>query len=416
MKLFGKSLNEVFKPRSEIIKEQFGKPVETIQDLEDFYNEIHGDYGSALDYENGQWVDAYLEEVDTPKENRKRGYKVENIADDVDPYVDSLDQIDLGFIVGKKGWVEGHPGREVEEEEVPVIENENLNTPEEALSEKDKERNKKISKKYREEVEQVKAERLAAQQAKQVPQNLPVESPIEAKREKPVVKIELEEKPIEGLERFKLLKQVLTYNKLIKDNVIEKLRPRRGDVPLTLEQVKADMKKYEAKIADDPHQVSKLEKQHYQESQAWVWAVEEIEGFNDDLLKTPDGKILSDRERAAMVQEYFDLQRNNPDKYARMQLELFGESQVEQGKMKKGMFAWQYSEFNQKDQWIYDDKVNKIRYVTQINPNQVAPEGEQAKFFYKTIKEIPNKIGKTVIVNILVPQIHKAVKNERSQA
>ena len=116
--------------------------IKTSKDLESFYNELE-----LPEWDEELEDDKYWQGLDDRDPKNKSNGNVlyqddmENIADEENYYTSGLDDADLSFIIGKKGWVEPN---EVDDSPAPVLENENPHTPREKLSQRDLERQERM--------------------------------------------------------------------------------------------------------------------------------------------------------------------------------------------------------------------------------------------------------------------------------
>jgi hypothetical protein len=427
------AVKSLFKKKDQILEERIleernwaTEPIKTIQDLEGFYTEFgdkewaeDDDSSRTVDYsrnyenllaDDEQGDDTYWEgapgEILTPIERDRKAAELVEAENDLEDF----ENLDLSFTPNNRNRYQEDNSPE------PVLENENPHTPKSKLKAKDVERDANITKRMRAWKEN--PETIPNPDGSKVVAEAEVKEEVEKQevRVKPEVKIDLEEKKPKELSpvaRFKLMQDVLTYKKLILNSPdLDKLRPKRGDDQLSVEQVRAEMKAYRDK--EGKVEITKEEKDFFEQCRSWVWAVQKIEGYKGGEPKNPDGTLMSAEQMTAMQKEYYDMQRNNPQEFAKMQLAVLGERNVESGRWFKDTFTWKKSNFTKNgDQWICDkrDGAMQIRYITSVNPNEVTPEGKPAQFFYTKGREIPNKEDKNkkvVFVTIMIPRVEES--------
>lgn len=378
MKLFGKPIENLFKSRTEVVKEGLAKPILTIRDLEDAYKEFAdhedkytGDFNDFVDLET-QAEYKYWDGAGDP-ESRGRGMtdyeRAANIAADEDMDMAAIDDIDLRDILGKTGWVEGP---EVDDSPEPVIENKNPHT---------------------------------------APEDLPVEvepAMVQPERVKPQVKVELEKtvKPMTELEKFKLMKNVVGYEILVAKNPnLEKLRPMRGDMPLSLDEIKTSMKAFRAKKEMGTEEISQEEQDFFNHCQAWVGVALKVEAYKGNEPKGADGHLLSSKERDLIQEEYFTL-KGNAEKFAQLSalldLEEVGNKKVESGEWKKSEFAWKEEKGQKGSRWYAMKGMDQ--YITYGDVKSVLGENSSAEFFYTIPKQEPMGKGTRFFISIKTPE------------
>lgn len=443
MKLFGKSLERLFKSEKEIIEEGSLKPIKTIQDLEALYKELGDDKQTSphSEWENNkvardfkdqkeqfsaQEQDAYdywENAADPRKHETDDVYEAGDLADEEDWDMKSIDDLERSDIIGggkaqrmidaKKRWSDA-----ANEALGPFVENENPHTPREKLSKKDLERQERMdarSKPANLPIEEIKEEVV---ETKEIVEKAPekVEEQVskpESVRVKPEVKVELEkvEKPMNDLEKFKLMKEVVAYNALVgTGSQIDELRPKRGDLSLSFDQISTEMKAFRKKEKEHPKTISQLERDSFDQCQLWIWAVQKIEGYKGNDPHYPNGQILSKEERNALQKEYFAI-KGDKNKFARlnglMSLEVVGNKKVESGEWKKGEFAWKEEKGEKGSRW-YAVKGADL-YYTYSDPSEILGDSQSAEFFYTVTKQEVIGKGEKLFISIKFPKQEKVL-------
>lgn len=421
----------------DIVGEEEFQTAQDITDLDEFYQELgdHEQESPFAEQENSAYLrnfedlldgeqqidDDYWQGIDDPAKNKIDTTSHETISSEVEAVADEdhmkeFDELDLSFRANSDRFKDyEHP--------VPEIEEVNLNTPREELKKKDQERHDNISANFRRKIKELSDKdeldafkgELDAFKDKvaaffPVPTNLPLESLGEVQSG-----VETKKSPDDELTTFKLMKDVVAYNKLVQENPnLDKLRPRRGELLLSAEQIESEMQAFKTKKEKGGEGISQLEQEYFNKCAAWAEAAKKTPRYKDVEPKNDQGFLIPARERIVLQREYFDIKHNNPKKFAQMNLEAFGNSQVEAGRWKKGEFAWTYSNFKDRDQWVCSKKENgmNIFYVTAIDPTEIAANGASAEYFYTIRTELPNKMDKTkktVFVDVILPRTEEVV-------
>ena len=425
------AVKSLFRNKKQILEERAAKekawalePIKSIQDLEGFYTEF-GDKewneDNRLDwntepsrkYEGVLSADVleddnYWEGLDDrdPKNKLSRDASDAELLQGAvaEDDMEGFENLDLSFTPGSDRFKE-----EDLDAVAPEVEEVNPHTPKESLKKKDLERQERMDARSKNGYKDLEGAK---------PVNLPLEdAEVKPERVKPEVIIDLEEKKEKepsALDRFKLMKDVLTYKKLIKDNPdIDKLRPKRGDDQLSVDQIKDEMKAFREK-QKGTEEISQAEKDFFKECETWTWAAQKVANYKGGEPKNPDGTVMSADQMDKLQKEYYSIKNNQPYEFAKLQLEVLGERNVAEGKWKKDEFNWKASNFTKNgDQWICDKVEDgmQVRYITSVDPNEIAPEGTPAEFFYMKGKEIPNsknKNQKVVFVTIVLPKLETA--------
>ncbi len=244
------------------------------------------------------------------------------------------------------------------------------------------------------------------------------EEPVMAASKKPQPKQEKKAEVLKKKElpyavtRFKRMQAAVEYNALVASNPnIEKLRPTRGDIPLSTQQIVDEINSFEDRKKKG-EKSSVLEKEFIQKCKSWVWAVTEIEKFKDGEPRLADGTVLDMKEVKELSKEYFALKNKEPENYAIMQLELLGEKKLASGEWKKGEFTWEHETYQGTDRWICQKGADI--YITYENPQDIADEEQTADFFYTIKKEFVSAMKmKRFFISIKVPFIAESNKGKK---
>ncbi len=404
MKFFGKPIQELFKGEKKVTKEQNARNIETVEDLKDFYDEFGGtEWAEKTPSQlEKDWYANNLKVFTDDNEQEDYDYwqsefspemtdfeRAEDVAGEDE--TTRLDNEGLSFILSRD---DNGPKPEIEEE--------NPHTAFEDLDQRDAKRARLVSEKFR--------NKSNALPKRETPADLPIEKAEEVlvqkelvsqqERVKPEVIVDLEQKEQVSDEyaKFKRAKEAAIYLRLVKNNPdLEKLRPKRGPRPLSIEEIKEEIALY-----GDKKVITVQEQQFIDQCKAWIGVTEKVKEYKGKDFRNPDGSMMTQKELYDLQSEYYELGDTNPKKFSLMNLEFFAEPKVESGQWKKAEFTWSEEIHKGTKQWVC--QAGTTKYISNNNPTSVADLGQPAKFFYTIRREFPptNK-GKLVIVELMLP-------------
>lgn len=241
----------------------------------------------------------------------------------------------------------------------------------------------------------------------------------------------VEKKPLPmSTQTFGLAREAKKYA-VLREQVAEvsRLAPKRGPNNLTIKQIEQEILQFNK--LKDKSSASLAEKEFIKQCELYLMLNNAIQGIN---LKKPEfvritkegaeeRKELTGSEINSLVAQYDRLKEEDPQAFAIMLLEVYGNKQVAEGKWGKTWFAWNKHEFKnhlgeKEVRWFCNRQVEVEyqkgkeiikkkrvqRYVSLKDPKSVAGEGEVADFFYTIDKQVkdPGKV-RQVFIDLKLP-------------
>ena len=243
------------------------------------------------------------------------------------------------------------------------------------------------------------------------------------KHQELINKKSIEDLPLYSLEDFKLMKDAVLFNDLAQ------YRPKFADGSMmTDEQIIEKVATFLAiQEGRGPKSVSSEEMRLMGQCKDWYDVASQKADYKE-MPRRADGKLFSQQEIDELVYEYHDLRKNEPLEFAKLKLQLIGDSKVEKGEWKKTAFRFDEKTYKGEKQWVcnkdetHDGKVVHVRYVSFVDPSLVAKPGTVGTFYYTVKNERINPKDSSLkmsFIDLKVPfvkeQNNKPVKEEVSK-